>query len=97
MRQLIYLFFLLPIFSSCTRNPESSLSVVSFVGIKGRVADAETGGEIINDASIDFLVDGSLLKTVELVDGKAKFDMPVHGILKITSGERIIYRGLFLD
>jgi hypothetical protein len=55
------------------------------------------GREKIKDASIDILVNGSLLKTVEMVDGNAKFEMPVHGILKITSGDQTIHRGLFLD
>lgn len=55
------------------------------------------GGEEIKDGSIDILVNGSLLKTVELVGGHAKFDMPVHGVLKITIGDQSIHRGLFLD
>ena len=74
-----------------TNDPEALVSEVNL----GLLSPG--GGEKIKDASIDILVNGSLLKTLKLVDGHAKFDMPVHGILKITSGDQTIHRGLFLD
>ena len=74
-----------------TNDPEALVSEVNLSLL------STGGGEKIKDASIDILVNGSLLKTLKLVDGHAKFDMPVHGILKITSGDQTIHRGLFLD
>ncbi len=55
-------------------------------------------GEEIQHATIEIYTNGSLIKTEKLVDGAARFNMPVHGLLKIsTEDNRHIYRGLYLD
>lgn len=55
-------------------------------------------GEKIAHAMIDILVKDSVIKTVELANGNAKFTMPVHGLLRIsTSDSKTIYRGLYMD
>ncbi len=55
-------------------------------------------GNNISEASIDIFINGSLLKTEKLIDGAARFSMPVHGLLKISiSDSNSIYRGLYLD
>ncbi|MCK5135445.1 MAG: CehA/McbA family metallohydrolase [Bacteroidales bacterium] len=56
------------------------------------------GGENIKNASIDILVNGSLYNKISLIDGTARFIMPVHGLLKISIADNnSIFRGLFLD
>ena len=91
MKNSIYLLSILLVLFSCNRNSktadetvdfEISLSAVSFAGLKGKVADAKTG-----DASINVLVNGALLKTLKVVKGAAKFEMPVHGLLEMKSGD----------
>ncbi len=55
-------------------------------------------GEEIPEATIDILVNGTSIRTEKVHNGKARFTMPVNGLLKITARDRkTIYRGLFLD
>lgn len=53
---------------------------------------------ISEDVVIDILINGKKTNNVKIVNGKARFNMPVHGLLKIHYGDsRIIYRDLFFD
>jgi hypothetical protein len=55
-------------------------------------------GAIVENAKIDLLVNGSVVKSIELKNGSASFSMPIHGLLRIsTSDKKKIYRGLYLD
>jgi hypothetical protein len=55
-------------------------------------------GLLPKNLRVDVLVNGALIKTIQLKSGKASFSMPVNGILKIRAdGFHPIYRTLYLD
>jgi hypothetical protein len=54
-------------------------------------------GKEINNAEVEILINGASIKSIQVENGVANFQMPVHGMLKISSGNKTIYRSLFMD
>jgi hypothetical protein len=54
-------------------------------------------GAVINNADVEILINGVSIKSIQIENGIAKFQMPVHGMLKITTENKTIYRSLFMD
>ena len=54
--------------------------------------------QALDNVTIDILVNGKKINSINLKKGKGTFSMPVHGLLKISvKGYTPIYRSLYLD
>ena len=75
-----------------TKDPEPLMVPVELT------LKTSAGNNVFNKLKIDILVAGETMKTIAVSKGKAEFSMPVHAVLRISSGSHApVYRTLYLD